>query len=107
AEAMAKAKVSIHLSEYKDETSALATWHLPKAHYLEAWGDALAWDGSYTIVQPLIEPLHGGRSTIEVLSILAGEKTDGQSLVRATFAGAHGGALLSDKKWRKALHDGV
>ncbi len=32
------------------------------AHPLESWGDARAWDGTYGVVQPLIEPLYGGRS---------------------------------------------
>ena len=37
-------------------------WHVPEAHFLEAWGDARAFDGTTSIVQPLIEPLYGGRS---------------------------------------------
>ena len=30
---------SIHLSLYQNETSAACTWHLPRAHFLETWGD--------------------------------------------------------------------
>ena len=47
-------KTSIHLSEYADETSLKTTWHLPKAHFLEAWGDARTWDGTICVAQPLI-----------------------------------------------------
>ena len=52
----------IHLGLFEDETSHLCHWHLPKAHYLEAWSDAQAYDGTASIVQPLIEPLYEGRS---------------------------------------------
>ena len=57
-----KASVRVHLSLYEDETSDVCQWHLPETHYLEAWGDARAFDGTVTIQQPLIQPLYGGRS---------------------------------------------
>ena len=63
----ALAKVtSAHLSLYRDETSAAADWHLPMAHWLECWGDARSWDGTHHVAQPLIKPLHGGKSAIEL-----------------------------------------
>ena len=54
--AVRNAKTSIHLSLYDNETSHACTWHVPRAHYLEAWGDSRAWDGTASICQPLIEP---------------------------------------------------
>ena len=63
-----KVNWSAHLSLYSDETSVACTWHIPEAHYLEAWGDARADDGTVSIVQPLIAPLYGGRSATEILS---------------------------------------
>ena len=42
AEAMKKAKQSVYLAYYPDETAAQATWVIPAAHYMEMWGDALA-----------------------------------------------------------------
>lgn len=57
---LAKAATTIHLSLYEDETSKLCKWHLPRAHYLESWGDARAYDGTASVTQPLIEPLYGG-----------------------------------------------
>ncbi len=78
AEAMKKVATSIHLSRYRDETSVQSTWHLPEAHFLEAWGDVRSYDGTYSIVQPLIDPLWGGRSAIEVLAGFLGEER-GQS----------------------------
>jgi molybdopterin-containing oxidoreductase family iron-sulfur binding subunit len=58
---------------------------LPEAHFLESWGDARAWDGTYSVVQPLIEPLYDGRSAIELVASLAGQAADrADALVRQT-----------------------
>ena len=88
ATALAKVKTSIHLSEFVNETSLKATWHLPRAHFLEAWGDTRTWDGTVAITQPLIAPLYGGISAIELLSMLAGEEQAGEQLVRGDARGA-------------------
>ncbi|MEB2310596.1 MAG: TAT-variant-translocated molybdopterin oxidoreductase [Sorangiineae bacterium] len=101
--AYAKVKHRIHLCGYEDETSHASTWHLPEAHYLEAWGDALGWDGTVTMMQPLIAPIHGGRSALELVALISGdEKKVGAELVRRT----HAERLSTDKAWRKAVHDG-
>src|SRR5262249_27573554 len=65
-----KAKMRVRLGLYYDETSEVCQWHLPEAHYLEAWGDARAFDGTVTVQQPLIEPLYNGRSASQVLQML-------------------------------------
>ncbi len=70
-ERLKKAKLRVHLSEYKDETSQLVHWHVPAAHYLESWGDTRSYDGTVTIVQPLIEPLYEGRTSLELLAIFS------------------------------------
>src|SRR5690606_33778074 len=54
---LAQVPTSVHLSRYVDETSARCTWHLPRAHFLEAWGDARAHDGTILITQPVVEPI--------------------------------------------------
>ena len=74
AELLEKVKNTVHLGLYDDETSRLCTWHLSRAHYLESWGDARTYDGTVSIVQPLIEPLFDGRSAIEVLAMILGDK---------------------------------
>ncbi len=76
ADLLAGVPVSIHLSLYDDETSQRCSWHLPASHTLESWGDGAAWDGTLTLRQPLIEPLYGGRSAIEVLAIAAGDRPE-------------------------------
>ena len=70
AEQLNKVALRVHLGLYANETSALCHWHIPEAHYLEAWSDARAFDGTASIVQPLIAPLYGGRSAHEVLAAL-------------------------------------
>jgi len=100
-------ETSIHLGLYADETSHRCRWHLPRAHTLEEWGDGRAWDGTLTLRQPLIEPLYGGRSPVEVLATMLGdEPVKGYDIVRETLQD-----LLQDtdfeRSWRRALHDGL
>ena len=68
ADAMGKVQLRAHLSLYDDETSALCQWQIPEAHFLEAWSDARGFDGTVSIVQPLIAPLYGGKSAHEAAS---------------------------------------
>ena len=70
-ERLKKAKLRVHLSEYKDETSQLCHWHVPAAHYLESWGDTRSYDGTVTIIQPLIEPLYDGKTALEMLAVFS------------------------------------
>lgn len=100
-EALSKVATSVHLAEYANETSAKTTWHLPRAHYLEAWGDARTWDGTLTVAQPLIAPLYGGITPAELLSLISGGDSTGQALVRATHLEA---GITSN--WEKMVHDG-
>jgi molybdopterin-containing oxidoreductase family iron-sulfur binding subunit len=106
AEALDKVETTIHLSPYYDETSQLCSWHLPQAHPLESWGDVLAFDGTVSVSQPLIEPLRGGRTAIEVLAQLCGDgQFEAQKLVRSAVE-KRLGASLSEDGWRRLLHDG-
>lgn len=70
---LSRVPLRIRLGLYDDETSALCHWHIPEAHYLEAWGDTRAFDGTTSIVQPLIAPLYAGKSSYELLATLAGQ----------------------------------
>jgi len=73
AAAIRKVPLRIHLSLYKDETSELCQWHIPEAHYLESWSDARAYDGTVSIIQPLIAPLYSGKTAHEVLAAFLNE----------------------------------
>ncbi len=81
AAALKKVKNPIHLGLYDDETSRLCRWHLSQAHFLEAWGDARTYDGTLSLAQPLIEPLCDGRSAIEVLAMILGQRPPGDPLI--------------------------
>ena len=64
-----KTKLRVHLNLYRDETSELCHWHIPETHYLEAWSDTRTYDGTVSIVQPLIEPLYQNKSAHELLAV--------------------------------------
>jgi MoCo/4Fe-4S cofactor protein with predicted Tat translocation signal len=98
--------VRVHLGLYQNETAELCQWHVNEAHYLEGWGDARAYDGTVSIVQPLIAPLYDGRSAYELVSMLSGQpQTKGHEIVQAYWKTQHSGADF-DTFWRKSLHDG-
>src|SRR5919202_565935 len=65
---MKKIPLTVHLSLYDDETSELCHWHIPETHFLEAWSDTRAFDGTVSIIQPLISPLYNGKSAHELLA---------------------------------------
>jgi MoCo/4Fe-4S cofactor protein with predicted Tat translocation signal len=102
-EALGKVQLRAHLSQHVDETSALCHWHIPEAHFLETWSDARGFDGTVSIVQPLIAPLYGGRSAHEVLAAMSDRpERSAHDLVRELWK-----VDKDDRTWRKWLHDGV
>ncbi len=109
AERLEAVPFSAHLTLYENETSVRCQWQLPRAHWLECWGDGLAWDGSYSVAQPLILPLYGGRSPLELLAAALGESLEERwEPVRAAFAELIGDEGNNyDIRWRRTLHDGM
>jgi len=101
-----KIPLRMHLGLHQNETAELCQWHINEAHYLEAWGDARAYDGTVSIVQPLIAPLYAGKSIYELMALLAGQaEATGYQLVRTYWQKQHSGADF-EMFWRKSLHDG-
>ncbi len=89
AEAMSKVALRVHSGLFFDETATLSHWHVPAAHYLEAWGDARTIDGTVSIVQPLIQPLYGGKSAHEVIATLSDRpERNGYDVVREFWSTA-------------------
>ncbi|HEX2643200.1 MAG TPA: TAT-variant-translocated molybdopterin oxidoreductase [Thermoanaerobaculia bacterium] len=78
AQALQKVPLRIHHGLYQDETAEYCHWHIPAAHELESWGDARSFDGTVTLIQPLIEPLYEGKTALEVLAAFSG-RTDATS----------------------------
>jgi MoCo/4Fe-4S cofactor protein with predicted Tat translocation signal len=101
-----KVPLRLHHGLYQNETAELCQWHVEATHELEAWGDARAYDGTVSIIQPLIAPLYDGKSALEFVALLSGQ-TDatGYDLVRAYWQKQHTGADF-EQFWRKSLHDG-
>ncbi len=96
-----------HAGLYRDETGVLAKWHGPVSHDLEAWGDLESSEGAVTVCQPLISPLHGTPSLLELMGLVAtGTLVDGYSLVKGQWMSSMGDAF-SDRAWRRWLHDGL
>lgn len=107
AEALANAKLRVHWSEYFDETSQLCDWHVPAAHYLESWSDARSFDGTESIVQPLIAPLYGGKTAHEIVAAFSGQAgASAYELVRQHWQHEFDGENFANR-WKRALHDGA
>ena len=121
-EKLAKVPLSVAHTMFADETATLCHWNVPLAHPLESWGDARAFDGTVTVMQPLIAPLYEGRTVTEVLSAFI-QNQSGKSahdLVRDYWTRAQGGGVGSwtitdptgepfrspESFWKHVLHDG-
>jgi MoCo/4Fe-4S cofactor protein with predicted Tat translocation signal len=106
AEALARVPHAVHLGLYDDETGARCTWHLPESHYLEAWGDILAIDGTPSLIQPMIQPLYP-----DTMSLLEMMSTFVDTPPRAGYDIVHDfwepGLLIVPKGWERSLNKGV
>jgi MoCo/4Fe-4S cofactor protein with predicted Tat translocation signal len=108
ADSLKSSKVALRICHglYENETAELCHWNINEAHYLEAWSDGRAYDGTVSIVQPLIAPLYGGKSAHEILAALVGEPdASGYDLLRAYWQKQHAGPEF-EAWWRKTLNDG-
>lgn len=104
-DAFNKVPNTVHLGSHIDETGALSVWHINKAHYLESWTDARAYDGTITIIQPMIAPLYQGLQAHDILqSLLADPQSSAFDVVQANAKTYIKGDFASG--FRKALHDG-
>jgi len=105
ASAFEKAKTVAHLGSHVDETGQISHWHIPAAHFLESWSDARAYDGTVSIVQPMIDPLYGGKTAHHFLQALLDEPgLSPYDAVRETWKPLIKGDF--EMGWRKALHAG-
>ncbi len=104
-DAFNKANIVAHLGSHYDETGQQSHWHIPAAHYLESWSDARAYDGTVSIVQPMIDPLYGGRTAHHIFQALLNDPmVSPYDAVRETWKTTIKGDF--ETGWRKALHDG-
>lgn len=99
---LTSAKVSVHHSADFDETCRVCGWSLPLTHYLEEWGDIKAYDGTVSLIQPIIAPLFESKSHVEVLRRFVGDARSGFDLLRSAYD-----STLAGKAWDIALNAGV
>ncbi|MBV8101799.1 MAG: TAT-variant-translocated molybdopterin oxidoreductase [Verrucomicrobia bacterium] len=103
---LTRARFTLHLSLFQDETSTACQWHVPENHFLESWSDAVGSDGSTSIVQPLIAPLYSGYSRHQLFALFLGQvSAQDYDLVRDYWR-AHAQWNDFEKQWRQVLSDG-
>ncbi|SEA20879.1 TAT-variant-translocated molybdopterin oxidoreductase [Pedobacter hartonius] len=68
-EGLSKVPLKVSFSDRKDETSTLCDVIATNQNYLEAWGDASSYEGTYSIVQPTINPVFDSRQAEQSLLI--------------------------------------
>jgi MoCo/4Fe-4S cofactor protein with predicted Tat translocation signal len=109
--ALDQVNMSVYLGLYDNETAIRTTYHVPAAHFLEMWSDTRAFDGTVSIIQPLIEPIYGGMSPHELLAELLGQTgVQGHDIVRGFWQeeiGAENEDPEFDRWWQQALHNGL
>jgi molybdopterin-containing oxidoreductase family iron-sulfur binding subunit len=110
-DAFNRVETVVHLGNHRDETGLQAHWHINASQYLESWSDARAYDGTVSVVQPMIDPLYSGHSAHEIIQSLQLDNPDVSpyEAVRQNWAaqtGAASNGADADFGWRKLLHDG-
>jgi len=102
-----RVKNTIYVGSHFDETAELCDWHVAESHYLETWGDARSFDGTLSVIQPLIAPLYRTHSAREALAAF-GDKpgTSDYDALRARLS-ADELTIGVDDNWRKWLNDGL
>jgi len=103
--ALDQVETSIQLSEYQNETAALADWHVNQSHFLESWGDGFSYDGVRSVIQPMIKPLFGGKNELEFLNaVVTGTDKSAYKIVQAKWNEFYPANFRAN--WRKTLHNG-
>ncbi len=104
---LSKVRHSVHLGGEVNESAQAALWHIPQSHYLEHWDDAISFDGTTSIAQPLISPLYTTFSKSEVLAKLFDYRyRESLDIVKGHWM-SRSGALGFEIAWRRWLHDGI
>jgi molybdopterin-containing oxidoreductase family iron-sulfur binding subunit len=107
AAAFNKAKTVAHLGSHVNETGQVSHWHIPAAHFLESWSDARSYDGTVSIIQPMIDPLYGGKTAHQILQALLAEPgLSPHEAVRETWRPQLEHCGDFETAWRKTLHQG-
>jgi MoCo/4Fe-4S cofactor protein with predicted Tat translocation signal len=71
-----KVPLRVYVGSHQNETAEICHWNIPEKHFLEAWGDGRAYDGTVSLTQPLIAPLYDSHNITEVLQLCFRENFD-------------------------------
>lgn len=108
ADALTRVPVSVYHGLHFNETGAKCHWHVNAAHYLEAWSDVRAYDGTCSIVQPLISPLYDGKSEHELLAVLTDNpEQSSYEIVRAYWKSQPSSSTDFENFWRDSVYIGL
>jgi MoCo/4Fe-4S cofactor protein with predicted Tat translocation signal len=109
ADAFSKATTRVHSGLYNDETAELCHWHVPAAHFLESWGDARAYDGTASIIQPLIAPLYDAHTPHQIVGLFTGDagKSDHDVVHDYWQSQRPEKGRAFEVFWETSLHDGL
>jgi molybdopterin-containing oxidoreductase family iron-sulfur binding subunit len=107
-EVIAAIPFTAQLAACRDETAERCTWHLPLTHVLETWSDIRAFDGTASIIQPLILPLYDSRDPHWMLAMLQdGIGASALDTVRSHWRTTQASGSNWDDWWRQTLQDGI
>ena len=107
AEALSDVRLRVHHSLYLDETAERCHWHIPESHYLESWGDIRAFDGTTSIIQPLLIPLYQTRTPYELLAAMLGNPSrSNYEIIRAYWQKQHPGSDF-EEFWTESVRRGI
>ena len=101
---LAKVGTKISMTGRPNETSSLCDYICPSHHVLESWGDAEAYSGELSLIQPVISPLFNTRAKEVSLALWAGQAMVDDSdradykLLKSNWSGGD---------WQQSLSDGV
>ncbi|MBE5321282.1 TAT-variant-translocated molybdopterin oxidoreductase [Pedobacter sp. MR2016-19] len=105
-DALAKVPAKISFADRADETATACDAIAINHNYLESWGDANAYEGYYSIVQPTINPVFNSRQAEESLLTWADAPVkDYYQFVRSNWEAKMLPAV--GLKWEEVLEKGV
>ncbi len=117
-QAMANVKTKISLNTTLDETSMLCNYICPDHHNLESWGDVEAKRGSFSFIQPTINPIFNTRQVPHSLLVWCDSKNLNTTAeqpyyeyLKKCWQDKHGELKLSPSDfqtfWDENIHNGV
>ncbi len=100
-DALAGLDRTLYLGLRENATARRTAFQVPERHLFESWGDARAYDGTLTPIQPLVRPLLDGAHSVDGLLLrLLGEEAPSVHTALRTHWRAKGlGPSSFDEAW--------